>query len=68
MGAMKTGWQNIGGTWYYLNPISNGAMGAMKTGWIDDNGTWYYCNSSGAMLADTVVNGYVLGKNGAWIR
>ncbi|AGF59146.1 hypothetical protein B0P06_002520 [Clostridium saccharoperbutylacetonicum] len=68
MGAMKTGWQNIGGTWYYLNPISNGAMGAMKTGWINDNGTWYYCNSSGAMLADTVVNGYVLGKNGAWIR
>lgn len=67
-GAMKTGWQNIGGTWYYLNPISDGTRGSMKTGWVNDNGTWYYCNSSGAMLANTVVNGYALGSNGAWIK
>jgi len=67
-GAMKTGWQSIGGTWYYLNPISDGTKGAMKTGWINDNGTWYYLNSSGAMLANTTVDGYRLGSNGAWIR
>lgn len=62
-GIMATGWQNIGGVWYYLN-----ALGAMQTGWINDNGTWYYCNTSGAMLADTTVDGYVLGVNGAWIK
>lgn len=67
-GVMQTGWQYAGGMWYYLNPTSDGTKGAMKTGWIYDNGTWYFCNSSGAMLANTVVNGYVLGSNGAWIR
>ena len=67
-GTMQFGWQNIGGIWYYLNPISDGTKGAMKTGWINDNGTWYYCNASGAMLANTTVNGYVLGASGAWIR
>lgn len=67
-GVMQTGWQYVGGMWYYLNPTSDGVKGAMKTGWINDNGTWYYCNSSGAMLANTVINGYVLGSNGAWIK
>ncbi|MDR3594391.1 N-acetylmuramoyl-L-alanine amidase family protein [Clostridium sp.] len=62
-GIMATGWQNIGGTWYYLK-----ASGAMQTGWINDNGIWYYCNASGAMLADTTVDGYLLGSNGAWIQ
>ncbi|POO88629.1 hypothetical protein C1H57_25050, partial [Clostridium sp. 2-1] len=37
-------------------------------GWLNDNGTWYYLNSSGAMLYNTTVDGYVLGSNGAWIR
>jgi glucan-binding YG repeat protein len=60
---MATGWQNIGGIWYYLN-----ASGAMKTGWLNDNGTWYYLAGSGAMLANTTVDGYVLGNSGAWIR
>ena len=62
-GAMKTGWLNDRGTWYYLQ-----ANGAMKTGWLNDNGTWYYLNASGAMLANTTVDGYVLGANGAWIK
>ena len=62
-GAMQTGWINVNGTWYYTN-----ASGAMQTGWINDNGTWYYCNASGAMLANTTVDGYVLGANGAWVR
>ena len=60
---MQTGWINVNGTWYYTN-----ASGAMQTGWINDNGTWYYCNASGAMLANTTVDGYVLGANGAWVR
>ena len=60
---MKTGWLNDNGTWYYLQ--SNGAM---KTGWLNDNGTWYYLNANGSMAANTVVDGYKLGANGAWIR
>ena len=60
-GTSATGWQNVRGTWYYLNE-----SGEMQTGWINDKGTWYYCDESGAMLANTKVNGYVLGENGAW--
>ncbi|NFN80073.1 N-acetylmuramoyl-L-alanine amidase family protein [Clostridium botulinum] len=62
-GAMQTGWQNVNGAWYYL--LGNGAM---QTGWINDNGTWYFADGSGKMLANTTVNGYVLGANGAWIK
>lgn len=62
-GTKATGWLQDGATWYYLH-----ALGAMQTGWINDNGTWYYCNSSGAMLANTTVDGYVLGANGAWVK
>lgn len=63
-GAMKTGWLNDNGTWYYLQ--SNGAM---KTGWFQDtDGRWYYLQSNGAMATNTVVDGYRLGANGAWIR
>lgn len=62
-GAMATGWFNQNGTWYYLK-----ASGAMATGWLNDNGTWYYLNASGAMLANTTVDGYVLGASGAWVK
>jgi len=62
-GVMATGWVQDGATWYYTN-----ASGAMQTGWINDNGTWYYTNASGAMLANTTVDGYVLGASGAWVK
>ena len=62
-GIMATGWYNDNGTWYFLN-----ASGAMQTGWLNDNGTWYYLAGSGAMLANTTVDGYVLGASGAWIK
>ncbi|NFO04608.1 N-acetylmuramoyl-L-alanine amidase family protein [Clostridium botulinum] len=62
-GAMQTGWVAVAGNWYKLNQ-----SGQMQTGWIQDNGTWYFCEGSGKMLANTTVNGYVLGANGAWIR
>ena len=32
--------------------------------WLNDNGTWYYLNASGAMLANTTVDGYKLGASG----
>ncbi|MCE5221763.1 MAG: N-acetylmuramoyl-L-alanine amidase family protein [Clostridium sp.] len=62
-GVMATGWLNSNGTWYFLK-----ASGAMATGWLNDNGTWYFLNASGAMLANTTVDGYVLGASGAWVK
>ena len=47
-GAMLTGWQKIGSTWYYLNPTT----GKMATGWTTVGGSKYYMNGSGAMLTD----------------
>ena len=39
----------------------------MQTGWINDSGVWYYLDKSGKMLANTTIDGYVLGGSGAWI-
>ena len=65
-----TGWQKIGGTWYYYN--SNGVM---VTGWLKDKGTWYYLKSDGAMATGwQKVKGtwYYLKSSGAmatgWIK
>lgn len=57
------GWSKINGTWYYLD-----VDGTIKTGWLNDNGTWYYLNASGAMESNTVIDGYTLGSDGAWIN
>ena len=77
------GWKYINGYWYYYKSDNTRAIGWIKpdnnwyylkddgkmaTGWLYYNGTWYYCNASGAMLANTVVDGYLLGSSGAWIR
>ncbi|MFJ7729586.1 S8 family serine peptidase [Neobacillus sp. NPDC097160] len=62
-GDMKTGWLLEGNTWYYLN-----AKGAMSTGWELLNGKWYYFYSSGAMAANTTIENYKLGKDGAWTK
>ena len=40
----------------------------MQTGWLNDNGTWYYLNSNGAMLSNTVIDGYQLNENGAYVK
>ena len=65
-GIMQTGWLNIGGTWYYLNPSS----GAMATGWLKLGDVWYYLNpSSGAMATGWLKVGntwyYMNPSNGA---
>ncbi|RII36664.1 hypothetical protein D2A34_04570 [Clostridium chromiireducens] len=52
------------GYWYYLD-----ANGDMKTGWFQDgSGNWYYLYQSGAMAYNTMIDGYRLGANGAWVR
>ena len=61
---MQTGWLNLEGDWYYLNN-----SGDMKTGWLKDtDGRWYYLYENGSMAKNTVIDGYVFGSNGAWIR
>lgn len=62
-GSMKTGWLlDKDNKWYYMQ--SNGSM---KTGWIKDtDGNWYYLKEDGAMASNEYVNGYWVGKNGAW--
>ena len=64
-GAMVTGWsKDTDGKWYHLD-----SSGAMNTGWFKDNdGKWYYLNSDGSMASNTTIDGYRLGKDGAWIR
>lgn len=62
-GAMATGWLSWNGDWYYLNN-----SGKMVTGWLNWNGKWYYLKSNGAMAKNTIIQGYKIGKNGAWIH
>ena len=42
---MQTGWQNLGGKWFYLD-----GSGAMATGWRTIGGRRYYFNSSGVWV------------------
>ena len=43
--GMKTGWQLVGGLWYYLQPVSDGKKGIMYADrWIDG----WYVDASGA--------------------
>ncbi|SFC85177.1 N-acetylmuramoyl-L-alanine amidase [Clostridium uliginosum] len=59
-GIMATGWFKLGETWYYSN--SNGSM---ATGWTMSGNDFYYLQpSSGAMLKDTVINGWQIGTDG----
>ena len=39
---LVTGWYQDNGTWYYLNPKSDGKLGKMMTGWQYINDIWYY--------------------------
>lgn len=59
---MATGWQKIGGTWYYFN-----ASGAMQAGWQKIDGSWYCFAASGAMLHDCWAGNYYLGPSGAML-
>ena len=70
-GAMATKWLSLNGIWYWL-----ASDGAMKTGWQVANGTWYYLytkndahgGSEGVMAKNTVIDGFVVHENGAYIR
>ena len=65
-GLVKTGWQFIGGVWYYLDPADGGKM--LPGGWHQIGGGWYYMHGSGAMATNWLNLGgkwYYLGGDGA---
>lgn len=66
-GHAQVGWVNDNGKWYYFNTSGDSNRAAMKTGWVQDNGKWYYLDQSGAMVSNTTIDGYRLGKDGAMI-
>ena len=57
-GALKTGWQRVNGTWYYLSP----ADAKMATGDTVVDGKSYHLDDSGAMVAST----WVRDATGVW--
>lgn len=63
-GAMVTArWlKSNDGKWYYL--LSDGSM--VTNEWIHWNGKQYYVGANGVMAANTVVDGWVVGPDGAW--
>ena len=72
-GAMRSGWlKDVGGEWYYLNPISDGTKGAMHVGWHQIDNKWYYFNTvsngtQGRMLkSQRTQDGYLLKEDGSW--
>ena len=46
-GQMMSGWQRVGGAWYYLDPMNNNQM--MEGGWHVIGGAWYYMHDNGVM-------------------
>ena len=82
-GNDTTGWQNVNGTWYFMNGagimqtgwvLSNdkwyymNSNGSMATGWVLSNGKWYYLDNDGHMLTNTTVGSYRLDASGAWVQ
>ena len=62
--SWATGWKQLDSKWYYF-----GQDGYMKTGWLKDkDNKWYYLKNDGSMALDTVIDGYEIGSDGAWIN
>jgi len=52
------------GKWYYLG--ESGIMAGNR--WILTGGKYYYVGSDGAMATNTIISGYKVGADGAWIQ
>lgn len=63
-GVMKTGWQLYKNDWYYMK--SNGEM--VENDWVYYQNEWYYMLADGSMATDTVIDGYVIGSDGVWVK
>ena len=42
---MRTGWQQVKGKWYFLEP-----NGVMRKGWLSEGGHHYFMDDQGAMV------------------
>jgi 2',3'-cyclic-nucleotide 2'-phosphodiesterase (5'-nucleotidase family)/glucan-binding YG repeat protein len=62
-GDMETGWQKVNNKWYFLAD-----SGVMQTGWVKSGTKWYFLYKDGSMAVNTVIDGYKIGKDGAWIK
>ena len=62
-GAALTGWLRDKDKWYWLDK-EDGKM--FSGGWKQIGGKWYYFYADGSMAADTTVDGYPVGSDGAW--
>ena len=51
--------QNSKGWWYTVD--------SSATGWMKIDGKWYYFYSDGYMAHDTIIDGFKLGSDGAWV-
>ena len=64
-GPQGYGWQNTGGSWYYLDTNKkNKGYGKPLTGWQNLDGSWYFFYDDGRMAANTFVEGYFLNADG----
>ena len=59
---MATGWVMLNHAWHYFTED-----GGPYHGWLLWKNEWYYIKQ-GRMLTNTSVDGFYLGKNGAWIQ
>ena len=56
-----TGWKQLENKWYYFD-----AAGLMQSGgWKQISGKWYYFYADGSMAANTEIDGYQIGPDGA---
>ena len=56
-----TGWKQLESKWYYFD-----AAGLMQSGgWKQISGKWYYFYADGSMAANTEIDGYQIGPDGA---
>lgn len=58
-----TGWQNLGGKWYYFGEDEFDSYA--RRGWNQIEGKWYYFNPSTCdMVSNTTVDGYYINTDG----
>ena len=65
-GQLLTGWQKIGGAWFYGDE-----GGVAHTGWLELGSTWYWMDANGVMATGTrTIDGksYAFSSSGAWVR
>lgn len=65
-GTPLTGWQKIGGAWFYGDED-----GVAHTGWLQLGSTWYWMDANGVMATGTrTIDGksYSFSSSGAWVQ